>query len=265
MIHIETPIRVHTQDEFHRIDHMVTGQAFAIHNELGRFLDERLYQRELAARCQNLGLNVQTEARITVSFQDYMKDYSVDLLVDDGVVVETKTVQMLAGAHRGQTYNYLFLCETHHGTLLNFRPEKVQHEFISTHLTSADRRRFSIHTNAWRPLGSEWNTLREIMESLLCEWGAFLDPFLYRGALTHFLGGVEKVMREVTVATANGPIGEHKMHLLSPTAAFTVTTGARNPEKMAEHQRRFLQHTPLEAIAWINLNRHDIEFRTITK
>ncbi len=177
MIQTAAPIHVCSQDKYHRIDRVVTGHAFAIHNELGRFLDERLYQRELTARCRNDGLAVHPEMEIAVTHRDFTKRYLVDLLDD---------------------------------------------------------------------------------------WGAFLDPHLYREALTHFPGGAEKVIQPIDVTTANGMIGKHEMHLLSPTSAFALTAVTRRPSAMAEHQRRFLRHTSLAAIAWVNFNRHDIELRTIT-
>jgi len=265
MIQTACPISLHSQAEYHELDHLVTGLAFVMHNEMGRFLDERLYQHELTARCRMAGLTVHPEMMITVSCEDFIKKYFVDSLLAEGVVIETKTVQTLIAAHKAQALNYLFLCGTHHGTLLNFRPARVQHEFVSTRLSPADRHRFTLHMDGWQPLGAEWERLHEVMVCLLKDWGAFLDPHLYREALTHFLGGAAHVIRKVPVTTANGYIGDQELHLLSPSAAFAITAVTRHPEEMAAHQQRFLRLTPLSAIAWINLNRHQIEFKTITR
>ncbi len=51
-----SPIKIIDQETFHQIDRKVTGLAFDIHNEFGRYLDEEFYQAELARRCQRAGL-----------------------------------------------------------------------------------------------------------------------------------------------------------------------------------------------------------------
>jgi hypothetical protein len=45
-----------TREEFHRIDEILLGVSYDVHNEFGRFLDEKVYQREIAWRCGRIGL-----------------------------------------------------------------------------------------------------------------------------------------------------------------------------------------------------------------
>lgn len=61
------PVRAFDQESFHRIDRQVTGRAFDIHNQLGRFLDERLYQAEMKRRLIADGFDVASEMQITVA------------------------------------------------------------------------------------------------------------------------------------------------------------------------------------------------------
>ncbi|MEA2068095.1 MAG: GxxExxY protein, partial [Verrucomicrobiota bacterium] len=49
------------QEQFHALDKVVMRHAFDIHNTLGRFCDERIYQKELARRCRAAGLSVERE------------------------------------------------------------------------------------------------------------------------------------------------------------------------------------------------------------
>jgi GxxExxY protein len=262
-IQTSVPIRIFDQESFHQVDRRVTGMAFDIHNEFGRFLDENLYQGELTRRCRASGLAVQAELEISVSLGDFNKYYFADHLINQGVIIETKTAAALSTAHKGQTLNYLFLCGLHHATLLNFRTERVLHEFVSTRLTSADRHRYEVVALDWKPLTARCQELQKVMHQLLNEWGAFLDPVLFRDALTHFLGGEERVVREISVQSDGERIGTQKTHLLTDDIAFSVTASTHRPDLVLEHQRRFLNHTPLRAIQWINLNHHQIEFRTI--
>jgi len=264
-IHTSVPILVFDQESFHQVDRRVTGLAFDIHNEFGRYLEERLYQGELTRRCRSLGFEVAPEMRIEVSLGDFSKSYFVDHLIQRGVVIETKAVSSLNSAHKGQTLNYLFLCGLHHGTLLNFRTERVQHEFVSTSLTPADRRQCGIVASDWKPLTPRCGELQELLPRLLKEWGAFLDPILYRDAITHFLGGEDRVVREISVTCGDTEIGTQKMHLVENDIAFSVTASTHRPESVFDHQRRFLQHTPLRALHWINFNHKQIELRTIER
>src|SRR5437879_1078399 len=87
-IHTAVPIRVIDQESFHQVDRRVTGIAFDIHNEFGRYLDERLYQAELTLRCRTLGFEVEPELQIDVTFGPFRKSYFADHLIDGGVIVE---------------------------------------------------------------------------------------------------------------------------------------------------------------------------------
>ncbi|MBI1831899.1 MAG: GxxExxY protein [Planctomycetes bacterium] len=264
-IHTAVPIRVFDQEAFHQVDRRVTGIAFDIHNEFGRYLEERLYQRELTRRIRDAGMSVEPEMKVAVAFGDFSKDYFADHIVENGVIVETKAASALSLAHKGQLLNYLFLCGLHHGTLLNFRTERVQHEFVSTRLTLAKRRQYQRDVSRWQPLTPECQRLQSLVLELLTQWGAFLDPLLYREACVHFLGGEAGVYREIIVHSQGEPIGTQKMHMLTEDIAFSFTAATHRPESVLEHQRRFLEHTPVRALQWINLNHHTIEFRTITK
>jgi hypothetical protein len=88
---------------------------------------------------------------------------------------------------------------------------------------------------------------------------------LYRDALTHFLGGAERVLRDIEVTIDGELVGTQRMHLLADDVAFSVTASTHRPDSVLEHQRRFLRHTPLRAIQWINLNHSQIELRTIQR
>ena len=264
-IHTELPIKVLDQASFHAIDEVVTGLAFDIHNEFGRYLDERLYQAELLQRLRVRGFVVAHETKIAVSLESFSKDYFVDFLINSGVIVETKSVETLAPSHRAQLMTYLFLCGLHHGTLLNFRPERLQHEFVSTQFTPSARRDVSYDPEEWRPFSKRCPGVMDTLRRALAEWGACLAPALYRDVITHFLGGEERVVREIPVLSGETSLGVQKVHLVTDDVAFSVTTSVHRPDAVWEHQRRFPRHTRLRAIQWINLDRLNVSVRTLTK
>jgi len=264
-IFASSPISVFDQDAFHAVDKVVTGCAFAVHNELGRYLDERLYQVELAARLQEHKLTAEREMQITLALDDFRREYFVDLFVNGGVIIETKAVEAFVPAHRAQVLNYLYLCGLHHATLLNFQAERVQHEFVSTRLTPALRRQVAWECSGWKPLCKGCELLLTTLRRLLEDWGCALDPVLYREALIHFLGGEAEVLRQVEVVTAHGIIGSYPVYQLADDVAFYLTTSVHRPHVVLEHLRRLLQHTRLRALQWINLNRQTVSLQTLEK
>ena len=259
------PVKVFDQEAFHEVDRQVRGMAFDIHNTFGRYLDESIYQLELARRLRVAGRDVVTEFRMTACMDGFFKNYFADLLIDAGVIVETKTVRTMTSYHRGQTLNYLYMCGLRHATQLNFRPQRVEHEFVSTGITFAERQNFEVHAETWTPCSEQCESLRKQFLRCLSEWGAFLDPNLYRDALVHYFGGLSSVERNVPVTSEGVLLGTQKMRMINDRIAFTVTASTHRPDTVFDHQRRFLQHTPLKALHWFNLNRHNIEIRTITQ
>ena len=97
------------------------------------------------------------------------------------------------------------------------------------------------------------------------EYGRLLDEALYREAINHFFGGAARLCREVEVFDGNAPMGTQTLHMLNNDAAFTCTAITRAWDQMRDHQRRFLSHTRLRAVQWVNLNHATIEFATITR
>ena len=70
-----------TQDEFHSIDKIITGCAFDIQNEIGRFCDEKIYQEIMAEKCREKSIEAEREVEIVVTYKDFVKIYKLDLLV----------------------------------------------------------------------------------------------------------------------------------------------------------------------------------------
>ena len=92
------PIKRFDQPSFHAVDEVVTGIAFDVHNEFGRYLDERPYKTELHRRFAACGFQSVREMKITLSLDDFAKDYFVDFLINAGVILETNPVEVIASA-----------------------------------------------------------------------------------------------------------------------------------------------------------------------
>lgn len=83
-IHVDSNIRVFSQDEFHPLAHRVMGIIFSVHNDFGRLMEEGVYQRTIRRRCEAAGIiPSRREVQITVAHDDFRKPYFMDLLLAD--------------------------------------------------------------------------------------------------------------------------------------------------------------------------------------
>lgn len=254
-------ITVCSESEFYRLDEVVTGVAFEIHNELGRFLDEEVYKRELAYRLTKLGHQADREVRFMLSHGSYRKDYAADLIVGGSMVIEAKTAEKIVPAHQAQGVNYLHLAGTQHGTLLNFRSRRVEHVFLSTRLDSQTRKQMSVTKTGWRQATSACDGMQTLLCELLADWGGFLETSVYREALFHLLGVREQ---PVTLFSGDREIGTHKFHLLDSHTAVAITSITKDHRLMQKHLTRLFAPTHLRAMQWINFNRHAVELTTLS-
>jgi GxxExxY protein len=94
------------QDSFHTLDKKVMSHAFDLHNNVGRFCDEPIYQDELAQRCRNNAIGANREVPIRVSHCSFVKSYYLDLVIESGIIYELKAVNRLCKKHDTQLINY---------------------------------------------------------------------------------------------------------------------------------------------------------------
>ncbi|MFC1830027.1 GxxExxY protein [Thermodesulfobacteriota bacterium] len=253
-----------SEDEFHLLDYKMMEIVFSIHKDLGRLYDEKIYQNELAYRCEKIGFeSVETEVPIQVSYNNFTKNYYVDLLINKSVIYELKTVTALTGKHQKQTLNYLLLMGMQYGKLVNMRPESVQYRFVSTNLNPEKRYKFAVDIDGWKDLDEDSIWLRKLIISLLSEWGAFLDTNLFYDAIKHFRGGEENVVESVEIVNDSRVLGAQKAHLLNSKIAFKISAVTKSESYYEKHIHKFLKYTNLIAIQWINFNYNNIRFKTI--
>jgi GxxExxY protein len=264
-IEVATQIRVFDQEQFHAVDKRVMAIVFDLHNEFGRLLDENLYKNALVLRCAQSGIEpAEREVAIRVTHGTFLKDYSMDLLFARGMMLEAKTAETITRGHRAQSLNYLFVAGMKHGRLVNLRPERVEHEFVSTTLDPAQRKQFVVADTEWREPNAPCAALKTKLIELLRDWGAFLEVRLYRDALVHFLNGSPASPTDVEIRDGPNLLGRQPMHLLAKDTALSCTAITRGIEQMGEHQRRMLAHTALRYVQWENMNHARIELRTPT-
>ena len=100
----------------------IVDAAMKVHTALGPGLLESAYQACLKHELQKRGLNVRSEVGLPVVYDDLKMEvgYRLDLLVEDLVIVEAKSVDALAPIHEAQLLCYLKLSDKRVGLLINF-------------------------------------------------------------------------------------------------------------------------------------------------
>ena len=108
--------------DIEKIGKDVLDSAFAIHSRFGSGLLEKAYRIFLAAELRRLGHSVEEEKNGTVVFNgtSYENMFRVDLLVDDAVVVELKSVSRNEPVFAKQCLTYLRLLDKRLGYVVNF-------------------------------------------------------------------------------------------------------------------------------------------------
>ncbi len=104
------------------ISRTVIGCAIKVHKALGPGLLESAYQKCMEYELKKQGLQFQAEKSMPLIYEDVQLNtgYRLDLLVENLVVVELKSVEALTDVHRAQVITYLKLSECKLGLLINF-------------------------------------------------------------------------------------------------------------------------------------------------
>jgi len=112
--------------EINDITYAINGAVFEVNNILGPGFLEKVYENALLIELKNRGLRTESQVSITVSYKDnVVGEYLADLLVEDKVIVELKTVENLDKLHQAQLLNYLKATGLHVGLLVNFKHKKA--------------------------------------------------------------------------------------------------------------------------------------------
>lgn len=117
--------KIMTENQLSKI---VIGCAIEIHRQLGPGLLENVYQECLAYSLHKAGVSVQKEVQVPVIFHDVKIGcgYRLDLLIENKLAVEIKSVSQLNDLHMAQVLTYLRVGGYKLGLLLNFNVVKMK-------------------------------------------------------------------------------------------------------------------------------------------
>ena len=109
------------------ITYAINGAVFEVNRVLGPGFLEKVYENALLIELRSRGLKAEAQVSIKVLYKDdVVGEYIADILVEDSVIVELKTVESLEKIHEAQLLNYLKATGLNIGMLVNFRHPKAE-------------------------------------------------------------------------------------------------------------------------------------------
>lgn len=101
--------------------------AIAVHRELGPGLLENVYEQAMDIECSLNGLSVQRQLRVPALYRGKpIGEYKLDMLIDDSVIVEIKSVERFDPVFEAQVLTYLKITGKRVGLLINFNSRLVK-------------------------------------------------------------------------------------------------------------------------------------------
>jgi|SRR5699024_8007103 len=104
------------------LSYKIIGIAIELHKSLGPGLLESVYEKALAYDLKEAGLEVKTQVAMPLVYKKIHEDigYRLDILVENKVIIELKSIEKLAPVHFAQTLTYLKMADKKLGLLINF-------------------------------------------------------------------------------------------------------------------------------------------------
>ena len=115
------------KEEFYKIKQA----CIEVRKEIGNGFLEKVYENALKIELDELGFEVETQKEIKVSYKNrIIGNYYADLVVDDKIIIELKTVKQILSIHKAQLLNYLVAANYKLGLLINFPNDDMGFKII---------------------------------------------------------------------------------------------------------------------------------------
>jgi GxxExxY protein len=111
-----------------QISYDIRGAIFKVFNELGPGLLESVYEAALSMELKEMGHIIQNQVGIPMKYRNLQFDcgFRLDIMMDNAVIVEVKSVEALADVHYKQLLTYLKLSDKKLGILINFNCSEIK-------------------------------------------------------------------------------------------------------------------------------------------
>lgn len=111
---------------------LILDAAFEVHRRLGPGLFESVYESILSHELNKRGLKVQRQVPIRLSYDNLIFDegFKADIIVDDKVIIELKSIEALHPVHKKQLLTYLRISGLKLGLLINFNESLLKNGIV---------------------------------------------------------------------------------------------------------------------------------------
>ena len=109
------------------VSYIIRGAIFKVYNTLGPGLLESVYEAALMFELNKSGVEAKSQIALPVIYEDEKLDlgFRIDILVNDLVIIEIKSVEQIAEVHHKQVLTYLKLSDKKLGILVNFNTDNI--------------------------------------------------------------------------------------------------------------------------------------------
>jgi GxxExxY protein len=116
-----------TKKDITQLSYEITGLAIKVHKELGPGLLESVYEKCLKYELESNGYKVVQQMKVPFVYKGITleSELKLDLMVNDAVIIELKTVETLLPVHEAQLLTYMKLLKKPQGLLINFYSENL--------------------------------------------------------------------------------------------------------------------------------------------
>lgn len=120
-----------TREELNKISGIILDACITVHKEMGPGLLESIYVLCLVYELQKRGLRPLAEVSIPLNYKgvELSKDFRIDILVENEIILEIKSVEILLPVHQAQIISYLKLADKCLGFLINFNVPVLKEGF----------------------------------------------------------------------------------------------------------------------------------------
>jgi len=114
---------------YKELSYKIIELAFEVHNELGCGFLEKVYENAMIMLFEREKIPAKQQAPANVYFHEkVIGQYFADILVDNKVILELKTVDVITNVHTAQILNYLRATGIKLGLILNFKKPRLEHK-----------------------------------------------------------------------------------------------------------------------------------------
>ena len=119
------------KEEYNRLSKEILDSAITVHKEMGPGLLESVYEYCLISELRSRGIKAEGQVYLPLYYKgvELDKDFRIDIIVEDEIVIEVKAKDVLLPVHEAQIISYLKLADKRLGFLINFNVSLLKDGF----------------------------------------------------------------------------------------------------------------------------------------